>query len=108
MKPRLLNVRPFGSFALIANSPNNPFSLMPDSVQRHDFDTIPDASTITALREEAETEAVSVAARFPTADGEEKRLVVSPRGTVVLLNDVSEETFNRSVNADEIAATLHD
>lgn len=80
---------------------------MPDSVQRHELDAIPDASTITTLRDKAETEAVSVEAHFPTPESEKKRLVVSPRGTVVLLNDVSEKTFNRSTTADEIANELH-
>lgn len=81
---------------------------MPDSVQRHDLDAIPDESTIASLRDEAEAEAVSVEAHFPSANGEEKRLVVSPRGTVVLLNDVSEETFNRSKTAAQIAEALRE
>lgn len=81
---------------------------MPDSVQRHDLDAIPDESTIASLRDEAEAEAVSVEAHFPATNGEEKRLVVSPRGTVVLLNDVSEETFNRSKTAAQIAEALRE
>jgi hypothetical protein len=79
---------------------------MPDSVQRQELDDIPDESTIAALRGRADDEAVSVEAHFPTAEGESKRLVVSPRGTVVLLNDVSEDTFNQSVSAAEIAEAL--
>jgi hypothetical protein len=47
-----------------------------------------------------------VGVTFPTADGDRKRFVVSPRGTCVLLNDTREATFNRSVDAAEIAATL--
>jgi hypothetical protein len=81
---------------------------MPDPVQRLDLDRIPDADTISSLREQAEADDASVEARFPAASGEQKRLVVSPRGTVVLLNDVSEETFNRSVAAEEIAEALRD
>jgi hypothetical protein len=81
---------------------------MSDAAQHHDLDEIPDESTIVSLREQAEAEAVSVEARFPTDDGEQKRLVVSPRGTVVLLNDVSEETFNRSLSAAEIATALRE
>lgn len=81
---------------------------MSDSVQRRELDTIPDASTITSLRDEAQTEDVSVEAHFPSADGENKRLVVSPRGTVVLLNNVSEDTFNQSKTAGEIAQALRE
>jgi hypothetical protein len=79
---------------------------MPDSVQRLDLDEIPDESTISSLRSRAEADDTSVEARFPAANGEEKRLVVSPRGTVVLLNNVSEETFNRARSAAEIAEAL--
>lgn len=81
---------------------------MPDSVQRRSLDQVPDAATITALREEANEEAASVEASFSTADGTKKRLVVSPRGTVVLLNDVSEDTFNRSVSAADVAEALRE
>lgn len=80
---------------------------MPDAVQHQKLDQIPDESTIASLRDKAEAEAVSVEAHFPTED-EQKRLVVSPRGTVVLLNNVSEETFNRSLSAAEIAAALRE
>ena len=79
---------------------------MPDTVQQRTLDQIPDESTIVTLREQAENEGASVEASFPAADGSQKRLVVSPRGTVVLLSDVSEATFNRSVSASEIADAL--
>jgi hypothetical protein len=79
---------------------------MPDSVQRRELDAVPDASTISDLRDHAEADEVSIEAHFPTGDGVQKRLVVSPRGTVVLLNDVSEETFNRSTTADDVADSL--
>jgi hypothetical protein len=75
------------------------------SVDRRDLDAIPDESTIATLREEAAAQDVSIEAHYPTGD-EAKRLVVSPRGTVVLLNDVSEDTFNQSVSPAEIAAQL--
>lgn len=79
---------------------------MPESVQTRELDAIPDESTISSVREEAAESGTSVTLRFPAASGEEKRLVVSPRGTVVLLNDVSEETFNQSRSAAEIAQAL--
>lgn len=81
---------------------------MSNTVQRLELDTLPNADTITSLREQAEADAVSVEAHFSHPSGEQKRLVVSPRGTVVLLNDVSEETFNRSRSANEIADALRD
>jgi len=81
---------------------------MPNSVQREELDDIPTESTIASLREQAANEAVSVEAHFSTAEGEAKRLVVSPRGTVVLLNDVSEDTFNQSVSAADIADALRE
>jgi hypothetical protein len=75
------------------------------SVDRRDLDAIPDESTIATLREEAAAQDVSIEAHYPAGD-EEKRLVVSPRGTVVLLKDVSEDTFNQSISPAEIAAQL--
>jgi hypothetical protein len=79
---------------------------MPASVDRRELDSIPDESTIADLREAAADEEASIEVTFPAADGETKRLVVSPRGTVVLLNNVSEETFNQSKPAAEIATYL--
>jgi hypothetical protein len=75
------------------------------SVDRRDLDARPDESTIATLREEAAAQDASIEAHYPAGD-KEKRLVVSPRGTVVVLNNVSEETFNQSVPAAEIAAQL--
>ena len=75
------------------------------SVDRRDLDAIPDESTIAALREEAAAQDVSIEAHYPAGDAQ-KRLVLSPRGTVVVLKDVSEDTFNQSVSPAEIAAQL--
>lgn len=75
------------------------------SVDRRTLDQIPDAETIRSFRDEAADADASIEATYP-ANGTEKRLVVSPRGTVVLVNDVSEDTFNRSVDAAEIAEAL--
>lgn len=79
---------------------------MPTSVDRRTLDQIPDADTIRSFRDEAAETEASIEATYPSAADEEKRLVVSPRGTVVLLNDVSEDTFNHSVDAAEIAEAL--
>lgn len=76
------------------------------SVDRRTLDQIPDASVIRSFREEAAQTDASIEATYPSADGPEKRLVVSPRGTVVILNDVSEDTFNQSTDASEIADAL--
>lgn len=80
---------------------------MSTSVDRRELDHIPDEATIVSFREAAEEQDVSIEARYPSADGE-KRLVVSPRGTVIVLYDVSEATFNRSQSAAEIAASLRE
>lgn len=79
---------------------------MPESIEMNDLEEAPDAETITSLREQAEERDEAIGVTFPTADGQEKRLVVSPRGTCVLLNDVSEDTFNHSLSAAEIAEAL--
>jgi hypothetical protein len=77
------------------------------TVDRRELHACPDESTIAAFREEAAGQDVSIEAHYPTDDGQ-KRLVVSPRGTVVVLNDVSETTFNRSTSPAEIAAQLRE
>lgn len=79
---------------------------MSPSVDRRELDAIPDDATIATFREEAADQDASIEATFPTAEGDTKRLVVSPRGTVVLLNNVSEESFNPSVAPAEIAEAL--
>jgi len=81
---------------------------MPDPPARHELAELPDEEAISSLREQAQEQGASVEARFPTADGKQKRLVVSPRGTVVLLNDVSKDTFNRSVSASDVATALRE
>ena len=70
------------------------------------LDHVPDASTITSLRDDAAEQDASVEVKYPGDEDAEKRLVVSPRGTVVVLTDVSEATFNRSRSATEIAEQL--
>ncbi len=80
---------------------------MSTSVDRHELDHIPDEETIASFRDAADEQDVTIEARYPSAEGQ-KRLVVSPRGTVTVLNDVSEATFNRSQSAAEIAASLRE
>jgi len=70
------------------------------------LDQSPDASTLASLRDDAEEQGASIETTYPAEDGTQKRLVVSPRGTVVVLTDVSEATFNRSRSAAEIAEQL--
>lgn len=79
---------------------------MTDSVIRRELNQRPDESTIASLRDRAAEEETSLEVHFPADSGEQKRIVVSPRGTVVLLNDVSEATFNRSQSAAEIAEAI--
>lgn len=79
---------------------------MTDSVQRTTLDAPPTPEEIQDGRETAANQDTSVELRFPT-EAETKRLVVSPRGTVVLLNDaVSEETFPPSESAEAITTAL--
>lgn len=72
------------------------------------LDVPPNAETIADLREQAAAQEKSVEVQFPATDGETKRFVVSPRGTCVLLQNVREDTFNRSVAPDEIASALRE
>lgn len=81
---------------------------MVDTKETSSLDEIPSADTIESLRDRARDAGESVVVTFPADDGERKRLVTSPRGTCVLLNDVSEDIFNSSVGADEIAAALRE
>lgn len=81
---------------------------MSTSVDRRTLSEVPDESMISSLREEANENETSIEATYPSSQGQEKRMVVSPRGTVVVLNDISETTFNRSQSAAEIAASLRE
>ena len=81
---------------------------MPDAIEMTDLEAPPDADTIADLREKAGDRGETVGVTFPTSDGARKRFVVSPRGTCVLLNDTREDTFNRSVDATEIVASLQE
>ena len=76
---------------------------MSDTVEQVELTELPDESAIASFRQEAEEKDVSIEATYSTSSGAEKRMVISPRGTVVILNDVSEETFNQSTSAADIA-----
>jgi len=80
---------------------------MDGQIDTRTLDAPPDADLITELRDRAHDRGEAVGVIFP-ADGERKRLVVSPRGTCVLLNETREDSFNPSVGVEEIAATLQD
>ncbi|PSQ95434.1 MAG: hypothetical protein BRD55_10375 [Bacteroidetes bacterium SW_9_63_38] len=79
---------------------------MSSSSSPRPLDDVPDVSTIASLRDDADEQNSSVEVTYPSEEGTQKRLVVSPRGTVVVLTDVSEATFNRSRSAAEIAEEL--
>jgi len=114
-----LNVRPpyaFGQRLTVGSLSQPdlaPFASLPflpvpmsTSVEPRALDQPPDAATLSSLRDEANAEDTSIEVTYPSPDGPEKRLVVSPRGTVVVLTDVSEATFNRSTSAADIAEQL--
>jgi len=81
---------------------------MADPAEMNALDTPPSADTVADLRDEADRRGEAVGLTFPTEEGARKRFIASPRGTCVLLSDTREATFNRSVDADEIAAALRD
>lgn len=82
-------------------------NMAPDT-KTQSIDQTPDASLIASLRDDAADADASITVTYPSSDGTEKRMVVSPRGTVVILNDVSEATFNQNRSASEIANQLHE
>lgn len=79
---------------------------MPTPSDATSLDAPPDAEQITDLRTQSATRGDSVEVTFPTADGETKRFVVSPRGTCVLLTNTREDSFNPSVAPEDIASAL--
>lgn len=79
---------------------------MKDTTDATELDSIPGAETIEELRNEASTSGESVATLFPSAEGPPKHLVVSQRGTCVILDETIDESFNPSVSAEEIATAL--
>lgn len=79
---------------------------MKDTTDATELDSIPNAETIKELRNEASTSGASVAILFPSSEGTPKHLVVSPRGTCVVLDETIDESFNPSVSADEIVSAL--
>jgi len=81
---------------------------MTDTVDRRTLEQVPNESIIASLRKDAADRDGSIEAAYPSPDGPQKRMVVSPRGTVVILNDTSETTFNRSQSAADIAAALRE
>ena len=71
------------------------------------LDTPPDAAIVMQLREKAQTDGESVIATFHNGGPEPFYLVVSDRGTCVLLDDhVTVQTFNREAEAEDVAAAL--
>jgi hypothetical protein len=70
------------------------------------FDSPPDAEAIADLRNQASAQDESIEVTFSTTDGDTKRLVVSPRGTCVLLQDTREDSFIPSVAPEDVAASL--
>lgn len=67
----------------------------------------PDAATILQLRQQAQQKGESVIATFDDENQQPLYLVVSDRGTCVLLDDrVTIQTFNRELAAERVAASL--
>lgn len=80
---------------------------MPDLTPHHELDAVPDAESIATYREDAQKSDADVIVRYPNADGETRHLVVSPRGTcVVLKENVSRDAFAPQKDASTIAEAL--
>jgi hypothetical protein len=71
------------------------------------LDASPDAATIRHLRDQAQDNGASAIATFDVPGEGTYYLVVSERGTCVLLKDgVSVQTFNPSFDDEHVAETL--
>jgi hypothetical protein len=71
------------------------------------LETPPEAAIIGQLREQAKASGSAVIATFEIGPKEVYYLVVSDRGTCVLLNDgITVETFNRDLDDDNVADAL--
>jgi len=71
------------------------------------LDETPGAATIRHLREQAADRGESAIATFTTPERDAYHLVVSSRGTCVLLQDgVTVQTFNPSFSDDDVADAL--
>jgi hypothetical protein len=79
---------------------------MPDLQDLPTLETPPTAARITEMREKAAAKDETVQVLLPTETDPPERLVVSPRGTCVLLQDTRTASFNPSVPADEVADAL--
>jgi hypothetical protein len=74
----------------------------------HSLDAAPDADAIDAYRSEADEAGDSIVVAYPSADGDDRYLVVSPRGTCAVLDDrsISIDSFNPDIDATEVANAL--
>jgi hypothetical protein len=81
---------------------------MTSSSPTSSLDSPPDAETIAELRNQASAQGEAAEVTFPTANGDTKRFVVSPRGTCVVLQNTREDSFNPSVAPEEVAASLRE
>lgn len=80
---------------------------MTDVDPDYTLDGPPEAEAIASFRDQADEEKRSVIAQYETDDGELRFVVVSDRGTCVLLNEqISIETFNPDISAEDIADEL--
>jgi len=71
------------------------------------LDAPPQAAVIGQLREQAEADGSAVIATFERPPKDTYYLVVSDRGTCVLLNEgITIETFNRELDDAEVAEAL--
>lgn len=80
---------------------------MSDLSAHYELDAPPESTDVTAYRDEASDNDSDIVVRYVSPDGETRHLVVSPRGTcVVLLDDVSRDAFAPQKEAVTIADAL--
>jgi len=72
----------------------------------HTLDTLPSSSDVDAYRSEAEEHGSDVVVEYPVEDGT-RELVVSPRGTCVIVGDnVTRNALHPDAEASEVVAAL--
>lgn len=80
---------------------------MSDLTPHHELDAPPDAEAISSYRDAAADSGTDVIVRYPNADGDTRHLVVSPRGTCVILQEqVSRDAYAPQTDASTVAEAL--
>ena len=80
---------------------------MPDVKPDFILDEIPGAESIRMFRDRARESDQSICVAYQSVKGQERMLVISNRGTCVIVGDeVTIDTYNRDTDPDEVAEAL--